>query len=106
MANNFNNKTMYRLKFSSQFYRAFNKLIKKDKALEKRIVKALDLLRQNPRHASLKSHKVQTGNYGPRWSSRATGDIRIIWDFDETNNLIIMVLTIGGHSGKKKVYKK
>ena len=97
---------MYRLKFSSQFYRAFSKLIEKDRSLEKRIVKALDLLRKNPHHASLKSRKVQTRNYGPRWSSRATGDIRIIWDFDKEDNLTIMVLTIGGHSGKKKVHKK
>lgn len=74
---------MYELKFDPQFHNTFIKLIKKDPALKKRIGKTLDLLRQDPRYPSLKSHKVQTRNHGVRWSSSVTSDIRIIWDFDE-----------------------
>jgi mRNA-degrading endonuclease YafQ of YafQ-DinJ toxin-antitoxin module len=96
---------MYQLKFESQFHRTFGKLTKKDHVLKKRIIKALEQLRQNPRYPSLKSHKVETRQYGTRWSSSVTGDIRIIWDFDEHQNLSILVLDVGGHSGKHKVYK-
>ena len=96
---------MYQLKFEQQFYKTFSKLTKKDHALKKRIIKTLDQLRQNPRYSSLKSHKVETRHYGVRWSSSVTGDIRIIWDFDEHQNLSILILDVGGHSGKHKVYK-
>ena len=96
---------MYQLKLEQQFHKTFIKLTKKDRALKKRIVKTLEQLRENPRYPSLKSHKVETRLYGVRWSSSVTGDIRIIWDFDEHQNLSILVLDIGGHSGKHKVYK-
>jgi len=96
---------MYQLKLERQFHKTFNKLTKKDHDLKKRIVKTLDQLRKNPRYPSLKSHKVETRQYGVCWSSSVTGDIRIIWDFDEHQNLNILVLDIGGHSGKHKVYK-
>ncbi len=29
---------------------------------------------------------------GQRWSSSVTGDIRIIWDYDNENRLIILLL--------------
>ncbi len=96
---------MYQLKLEHQFHRTFSKLTKKDHALKKRIVKTLDQLRQDPRYPSLKSHKVETKRYGVRWSSSVTDDIRIIWDFDEHQNLSILILDVGGHSGKHKVYK-
>ena len=38
-------------------------------------------------------------------SSWATGDIRIVWDFDKKAKLMILVLDIGKHSGKNKIYK-
>ena len=95
----------YKLEFQPSFQKAYIKLIKKNPLLDGKIRKSLLLLQQEPRYPSLKSHKVQTRNYGVRWSSTVTGDIRIIWDFDEHKNLSILVLDIGGHSGKKKVYK-
>lgn len=51
------------------------------------------------------THKVGTKNLGKRYSSRVDGDLRLIWDFDENDRLILLLLDIGGHSGAKKVYK-
>ena len=69
------------------------------------MLKTLQLLRQNPHYPSLRSHRVNTRFLGEHWSSRVTGDIRIIWDFENGNHLVILLLDIGGHSGTHKVYK-
>ncbi len=95
----------YKLDLRPTFTKTYQKLLAKNRDLEMRIGKCFELLSENPQHPSLKSHKVQTPDFGEKWSSRVTGDIRLIWDFDENNNLIILVLDIGGHSGSGKVYK-
>ncbi len=97
--------TRYKLNFSRHFQKRFKQITEKNKFLEAKIVKTLEILQTDPKYSSLHSHKVETLNYGERWSSRVTGDIRIIWDFDEDNNVVILVLDIGGHSGSGKVYQ-
>jgi addiction module RelE/StbE family toxin len=96
---------VYRINTKPSFDKTYKKLIKKDAALKSKVQKVFELLSENPNYPSLKSHKVQTPNFGECWSSRVTGDIRLIWDFDEDDNVIILVLDIGGHSGSSKVYK-
>lgn len=96
---------MYKLRVASSYKSTFDKLVRDDKALKKRVMVALGKLAENPKNPSLRSHKVNTLAYGQRWSSSVTGDIRIIWDYDSENRLIILLLDIGGHSGTHKVYK-
>ena len=72
--------------------------------LKKKIVKALKLLALDPKNPSLKSHKVATKKFGERWASSVTVDLRVIWDYDRKKKLTILVLSLGGHSGKRKVY--
>ena len=97
---------MYSLRPTSPFVKRYKKLIKHDKLLGNKIGDIFLTLRENPHHPSLKSHKVNTPDYGLRWSSRVTGDIRIIWDYDSSSTVfIIILLDIGGHSGSQKVYK-
>jgi len=96
---------MYKIKFAPTFGKSLSKITKRDVFLQEKVRKALKFLENDPKYPSLHSHKVQTLNLGERWSSWVTGDIRLIWDFDEDNNLIILVLDIGGHSGSGKVYK-
>lgn len=96
---------MYKLRFLQAFDAKYIKLLQKDKSTGKRIDKTLNLLMVDPNYPSLKSHKANTTNYGVRWSSKITGDVRIIWDYDETEPNVINLLGLGGHSGKKKVYK-
>jgi len=97
---------MYLLDFSDDFKRQFTKLVKGNKILKKQFDKALDNLSDDPFYPSLKSHKVSTNKNQNVWSSWISGDVRIIWTFDEHNNLVILVLETGTHSGGNKVYKK
>ncbi|MFH1280602.1 MAG: hypothetical protein ABIJ43_00180 [Candidatus Beckwithbacteria bacterium] len=95
---------MYKLVFANSFFKEYKILVKKNFKLKKRIVKTFEKLSVNPKQSSLKSHKVSTKKFGERWSSTVTKDIRIIWDYDNKLQLTILVLSLGGHTGKRKVY--
>ena len=96
---------MYTLIPTETFNLSYIKVIGKDQKKKKRTQKALHLLQQNPAYPSLKTHKVNTKTFGERWASWITGDLRIIWDFDEKQQLVILLLAITGHSGKHREYK-
>ncbi len=96
---------MFTLIFTKDFDETYISLCKENKGLEKKIRKALHLLEQDPMYPSLKTHKAISKNFGEKWSSWVTGDTRIIWDYDSKNRLVIILLTIGRHSGTHKVYK-
>ncbi len=96
---------MYVLRFVSTFPPTYKVLIKGNKIFEKRTEKALKLLKNDPFYPSLKSHKVNTRNFGEKWSSWITSDLRIIWDFDEAKKQIILLLAITKHSGSHREYK-
>ncbi len=96
---------MFILTFTKNFDQAYHFVTKENKELAKKVRKALHLLEQNPFYPSLKTHKANTKNYGEKWSSWATGDIRIIWDYDTQDRLVILLLDLGKHSGSRKVYK-
>jgi mRNA interferase YafQ len=95
---------MYSFNPSSNFIKKSKKLISKNKHLETKLEKVLDKLQHNPFSPSLKSHKVTTKHGVSAYSCRVTGDLRIIWDFNETEVLILDLIDIGGHSGNKSVY--
>ena len=80
-------------------------IVENNEKLKKRLKTTLYKLASNPLHPSLESHKVNTPKHGVQWSSRITGDIRIIWKYGTSERLIIILLDIGGHSGSHKVYK-
>ncbi|HWY79592.1 MAG TPA: hypothetical protein VNW29_04490 [Candidatus Sulfotelmatobacter sp.] len=96
---------MYILLFTKDFDESYIKLTKGNIETQKRIQKAITFLRQDPFYPSLRTHKANSKNYGEKWSSWVTGDIRIIWDFDSEEQLTILLLTIGRHSGTQKVYQ-
>jgi mRNA-degrading endonuclease YafQ of YafQ-DinJ toxin-antitoxin module len=79
---------MFTAEFSKYFQKQYKKLIKNNKILEARIDTALSKLLEDP---ELVSHKV-----GQYWSCRVTGDIRIIWEYQD-DELVLMLLKIGGH---------
>ena len=96
---------MYLLIYTETFDECYREVIKGDQEKENRTQKALNLLQQDPFYPSLKSHKVSTRNFGERWSSWITGDLRIIWDFDEEQRLTVLLLAIAEHSGTHREYK-
>lgn len=96
---------MYTPVSTSTFEDAYKKLIKGHLENEKRTKKAIKLMRTNPFYPSLKSHKVNTRNFGEKWNSWVTSDLRIIWDFDEVEKQVILLLAITKHSGSHREYK-
>lgn len=93
---------MYILKPTKNFVRKYKKLIKNNPILEVQILKVLKQLRKDPFYSGLKSHKLK--GIDNLYSSWVNGDIRILWDFDDSNNLVLLLIDIGGHSGTKGVY--
>lgn len=96
---------MYKLVETENFRKKNKKFSKNNPQFKIKLSKTLKLIQENPFHPSLKSHRAEIVGLGKHWSSWVTGDIRIIWDFDEDDKIIILLLDIGKHSGKHKVYK-
>ena len=86
---------MYGVEYSDSFKKQYRKLIKNNSELEKRIDSTLMKLSSNPERVS---HKV-----GTVWSARVSGDIRILWEY-KSDEIVLLLLKIGGHSGSNKVY--
>lgn len=96
---------MYNLRFLDSFKLTYTVLVKGHQEKEKRTKKALQLLKQEPFYPSLKSHKVNTRNFGEKWTSWITGDLRILWDFDPEEKMRIIIFAIVTHTGKHRGYK-
>lgn len=95
---------MYKIRSTRTFDEKYVRLVKKDYKAYKRVEKTLHLLEKDPFYPSLRTHKTNTRLYGQRYSSWVTGDLRLIWDFDVDDSIIIIVLDVGSHTGKHKVY--
>lgn len=88
----------FKIRPTRYFFRSYKKLVKKNKSLSNRVDQVIEQLKTNPFQSGLRSHQVGANKeIGTLWSSRVTGDIRIIWAFDRNENLIIILVKIGGH---------
>jgi mRNA-degrading endonuclease YafQ of YafQ-DinJ toxin-antitoxin module len=96
---------MFSLNYTNEFAGKVKKLIRKNQLFKIAIKKALSLLEINPFYPSLHSHKIITKDSASAFSSRVTGDIRIIWNYNKNKTEVIDIVDIGGHEGKDKVYK-
>jgi len=94
---------MINITYSKGFFRTYDKLVSRNSQLEKKYAKCLTHLVLDPFYPSLKTHKVDITSLGLVYSSRVTGDIRILWKY--VNRDTILILTTGGHEGKSSVYK-
>ena len=97
---------MYILEFLDEFWKVYNKLTKGNSVLQKQFIKALGQISEDPFYPSLKTHKVDTVKYNEVFSSWISGDVRIIWTFNQDRKLTILILETGTHSGSNNVYKK
>ena len=93
----------YILKSVSRFERDFKSVSKKDREVAGVIVDKIELLKENPFNPSLETHSVKISFLGKVYSSRVTGDLRVIWFFESKG--VIVLYRVGGHSGGSKVYK-
>ncbi|OGY10776.1 MAG: hypothetical protein A3A58_00720 [Candidatus Blackburnbacteria bacterium RIFCSPLOWO2_01_FULL_41_27] len=87
------------IKFSSETKKELKKIKRKDKRLAGKIEKQLILFQKNPKHPSLRLHKL-TGQFKNRWSISITTNIRMIYLQRDDEAYFI---DIGTHD---EVYKK
>lgn len=92
---------MYKLILLDSFTRSLSTLTKRDDLLKKKIKKTLKFISIDPSHRSLKTHKVESRNYGVKWSASVDERIRILWDFSGKHQKTIELWDIGTH----KLYK-
>lgn len=85
--------------FSPEVVKYVNEIKKKNPQLLKKVNKQLRLFKENPKHPSLRMHKLQ-GDLSNTWSITIERNIRMIYYF--SNNKIVFFL-IGTHD---EVYKK
>ena len=85
--------------FSPEVVKYVNGIRKKNPQLLKKINKQLRLFKENPKHPSLRTHKLQ-GELSNSWSITIERSIRMIYYFP--NNRIVFFV-IGTHD---EVYKK
>ena len=97
--------TNYDLSPTPYFKKKYVKLIKNNQELKNKISKTFEFLQDNPFLPNLKTHKVDSKVKNGVFSSRITGDLRIVWEFSAEEVNILDLLDIGGHSGTNKVYK-
>jgi mRNA-degrading endonuclease YafQ of YafQ-DinJ toxin-antitoxin module len=95
---------MYKFRTNKSFDKSLEKLLKKNPELRNKAEKSFKALSSNPFYPGLKTHLVNLSKYGKVYSSWVTADIRILWNFDENDNLVLLLIDIGGHSGSKGVY--
>ena len=97
---------MYIIEFEEGFEISYKKIIKGNSVLEKKLEKTLLFLKANPRYPSLKSHKVDTIEHKNVWVSWVTGDIRLVWYYNDEKELIITCIQVGTHSDANQIYNR
>lgn len=83
------------VKPTKRFSKILVKLYKKDRRLALKVIDVVEMIKIDPFHPTLRSHKVTAKIKNSVYSSRVTGDIRIIWEFRGED--IIVTLDLGGH---------
>lgn len=89
-----------KIDLSSDTIRLLEKTQKKDKKLSQKIDKQLALFKENPKHPSLRTHKL-AGNSDNRWSISITRSIRMVYILEEKD--LAYFIDLGTHD---EVYGK
>ena len=79
------------LRLTNSFEREFVRITRGNIPLKKKVAKTLNLIIQNPKHPSLRLHKLEGDNY---WSISVDKSIRVLIIFE---NEIIYAYHIGKH---------
>ncbi len=95
---------MYEIEATKYFERKLTKILKNNTKMVSLVYATIEKLRVNPFDNSLRTHKVNAVVMAEAYSSRVSGDLRLIWSFKNPKTIVIL-LDIGGHSGSGKVYR-
>lgn len=83
---------------SRNFTKAFNKLTKNNLLLKEKIKEKIKLFINNPKHPSLKLHKLK-GKMVEDWSFSVASDLRVVLTYVDDG---VLLVDIGSHD---EVYK-
>ncbi len=89
-----------RAKFSPLVQKEIIKIAQKDRKLAERIEKQVTVFEENPKHPSLRTHKL-AGSMDNMWSISVTMSIRMVYILVEKNQALFV--KIGTHD---QVYSK
>ena len=82
---------MYEIYFSRNFDKNLKRLVKNNLKLKVKIRKQINILSTDPKHPSLRLHKLSGEN---NWSISVTNDIRIIFTIEKNR---VLLNRIGTH---------
>jgi mRNA-degrading endonuclease YafQ of YafQ-DinJ toxin-antitoxin module len=82
---------MFQVTASKSYQKELGKLIRRDTKIRKQVIKTLSLLSQDPKHPSLRLHKITGRNY---FTVSVNMDIRMIVKIEGVR---IFLLKIGTH---------
>jgi len=89
---------MFKIEYTKYFERNYKKLTKNNSSIKTKIDKVVRILRNDPFDKKIRTHRVGADKiHGDLWSSRVTGDIRLIWIFDSERENIIILVKVGEH---------
>ncbi len=80
--------------FSSSFKRAFKKIVKGNKSLERTFWEKVEIFTRDPFDRRLRTHKL-SGSLKDLWSFSVTYDVRVIFFFVDERRAVF--IDIGGH---------
>jgi len=82
---------LFKLIFLEEYQKQFRKY---DKHKQQQIIKTVQLLKNNPRHPSLKSHWNRKRR---AWQSKVNDSDRLLWNY-RPGKKIITIIVVGDHS--------
>ena len=77
--------------YSTHFFRRLQKRFKKNRQLQKKFAAQVEVLQENPRHPSLRLHKLQ-GKRLDQFSFWIEGDLRVTFVYDGSDIIFTAVL--------------
>ena len=83
---------MYKIHFRPHFVRQYKKL---SKVLQEEVRERIELLREDPKHAYLKTHPLRGRLHGS-WSCSVNYEYRIVFEFEPENYIVL--LAVGNHN--------
>jgi mRNA interferase RelE/StbE len=91
----------YKIEFMGRFRKELKKLSPQDRRL---VIETVKIMENNPYYQSLRTKKMEgrRNNQEELYESRVNKDIRLIWYFDEEENRIILMLSVGHHDVEKQ----
>jgi len=93
---------MINVTYAQKFIKNYQRITKKNKEMCNAYEKFIKKFQKDPFSNGLKTHTINL-SLGKVYSSRVTGDIRILWEF--VNEKEVSFANTGRHSGSHSIYK-